>query len=227
MEAEMKHSVTAAAMALLVAVTSPIRSLEVTQPVQPDFGEQLLCNSRADKLPEAEQKGAREECGRPLREYNAAMALYTAQLAKQEKESAGPWALSLMPLSSGGWLRVLIDDNGQFAVFATRRQLMRDGPRVYVWFRWEHRHPEYWNGTTAYQSLVERDLLDCARQVKKVVSQQGYVGNNLAGGSSGLSVVVEEKDGKWTPVIPGTVDEVLLDWACSSAPARVKQPAAR
>jgi restriction endonuclease len=65
------------------------------------------------------------------------------------------------------------------------------------------------------------------RQVRKVVSQSGYGGNSLGDELHEDKVVLDEKDAKWIPEVPGTIGELLLTWACTSAPARVKAPAAQ
>jgi hypothetical protein len=105
---------------------------------------------------------------------------------------------------------------------------MREGAKVYVWFRWEYQHPQPWNHSSnnIVSSLVMREVYDCTRQVSKELSQVGYAENNLQHELNDAQLVFEEGTQKWVPVIPGTIGEYMLNWACTTAPAHAKAPAA-
>jgi hypothetical protein len=50
----------------------------------------------------------------------------------------------------------------------------------------------------------------------KIVSLTLYRENNLAG--EGSANTFDESKTSWTPVIPGTMADFSLDWACKIAP---------
>jgi len=130
------------------------------------------------------------------------------------------WAASLDKLSSGGWVFLLVSSDGTFAVFGSHRHATREGNVATIWLRFEYREEQV-NGSETYKSLVERNKYDCVRMTSKEVSSTYYGENNL--GSGGSSLTFDESKAAWTPAIPGTLGDELLDWACKSTPRPSKK----
>jgi surface-adhesin protein E len=119
------------------------------------------------------------------------------------------WAQSLDKLPNGGWMLLMVSDDGTFAVFGSLRHATREGDVVSVWERWEYRERQA-NNT---RSSVVRKMYDCARVVSKPVSSASYSQSNLSGAASSNAY-----DERWVPVVPGSMGDSLLEWACKSTP---------
>jgi hypothetical protein len=116
----------------------------------------------------------------------------------------------------GGWKLLDVSSDGTTAIFGSHRHDSRKGNVVAVWLRYEYRDSRSQNGES-FKSLVERSLYDCDRIASKEISQTAYPDNNLEGVPV-LSSTFDEGKVTWTPVIPGTVGDELLDWACKTTP---------
>jgi hypothetical protein len=138
-----------------------------------------------------------------------------AKAAEQKKAiyaaTRNVWADRLDTLPSGGWTLLSVSPDGTYAVFGSRRHGSRRGSVVAVWLRLENREAQSANGTT-FKSEVERDLYDCERITSKATSVTYYSDNNLNG--PGRSDTYDENKVTWSPVIPGTLGDSLLEWAC-------------
>jgi hypothetical protein len=148
----------------------------------------------------------------------------SATAAEQKKqhfvETAATWATSLEPMPAGGWGFLEVSADGTLAIFGSRRHATREGNVTALWFRYEYRESQS-NGNESYKSAVQRQLYDCARMSSKVVSIALYRESNLSG--EGSSNTFDESKIRWAPVIPGTMGDFLLDWACKAAP-RAQSP---
>jgi hypothetical protein len=120
---------------------------------------------------------------------------------------------STRELPDGGWVLLIVPADGTLAVFGSHRHATRRGSVATVWLRYEYRGRQSTNGFS-YKSAVERFMYDCERVAGKSVSSTFYSENNL--GEAGQSYVYDEGKVAWTPVIPGTVGESLLEWACKT-----------
>lgn len=125
------------------------------------------------------------------------------------------WAAALDRLPSGGWIFLQVSSDGTSAIFGSRRHATREGSVVAVWLRTEYREGQS-SGSESFKSVVERYMYDCARMTSKQVSSTFYRANNLA--EPGSSLTFEEGKVAWAPVIPGTIGDSLLDWACKTVP---------
>jgi hypothetical protein len=134
------------------------------------------------------------------------------------------WATSLDKLPNGGWKFLMVSEDGTYAVFGSLRHAIREGNVVSVWLRFENREQQINGAGASYKSLVERRMYDCARVTAKAVSSTYYVESNLSG--VGSSSTYDEKKLAWDPVIPGSVGDSLLEWACNSTPRAAPPPKA-
>lgn len=166
-----------------------------------------------------EYKAAMDPTARSGSFADTQKALSECQARETEKRknvtaATGPvWATKLDPLSSGGWEVQDVTADGISVLFGSRRHEVRKGTTVTVWLRDEFRETQVKNGQT-YKGLVERDVYDCERMTTKVLSVTYYAENNLQ--ASGNSYAYDEGAVRWIPIIPGTVGESILDWACKS-----------
>lgn len=145
-----------------------------------------------------------------------------ADLASEQKKAEleatrDTWAASLDKLPNGGWMFLMVSPDGTYAVFGSHRHATREGSVVSLWLRYEYREQQTINGYSNVKSAVERDMYDCASVRSKSVSNT-YYGESNIGGGSGTSISYDEAKVAWAPVIPGTVGDYLLDWACKTVP---------
>ena len=124
-------------------------------------------------------------------------------------ETRKVWAASLDKLPNGEWIFLTVSEDGTLAVFATFRNATREENVVSVWQRWEYRDQQ----PDKSRSAAVREMYDCVHKASKPVLAVNYAQNNL--GNQASSKSYEEK---WVPVVPGTLRDQLLDWACKSVP---------
>jgi hypothetical protein len=182
---------------------------EANPPCQPEY-KAALDATGSPKFAEAQKQ--LDDC--------TALFMQQQEIAEQKKHAefavtGHTWAATLDRLPEGGWTFVMVSDEGTYAVFGTRRHAIRTGDVVTVWLRFEYREPQT-NSGERYKSQVERKVYDCARMASKTVSDTRYAENNLTG--VGASDTYDESKISWTPAIPGTVGDFLIDWACKSVP---------
>jgi hypothetical protein len=127
--------------------------------------------------------------------------------------SRNEWAAALKPLPGGEWMLLMVDDDGLFAIFGSHRHATREGNVATLWLRYEQRESQTESGEY-YRSKVERVMYDCARVASKIVSITYYGGSNLD--AIGNSFTYDVSKVGWAPVIPGTIGDSLIDWACKS-----------
>lgn len=124
------------------------------------------------------------------------------------------WLGSLQRMPAGGW-RYLTSGGGLsqgIVVYFSTHHVMLEGNVVTAWLRWEYQVPQT-QGLVTYRSAVTREVIDCARDAAKVVAETLYPDQNL-GGTAGDSEVYSLRMLQWTPIIPGTLGDNVLSWAC-------------
>jgi hypothetical protein len=154
--------------------------------------------------------------------YRKCTAIADEQKKAEFAATRDPWAASLERLPNGGWTFLMVSPDGTYAVFGSHRHATREGNIVALWLRYEHREQQTNGANGHYKSDVEREMYDCARVASKGVATTYYPENNLGG--VGPSYTYEEAKVAWSPAIPGTVGDFLLDWACKTTP-RAQSPA--
>ena len=179
---------------------------------------------RADEDPCAQQykewtaaKSGTPEYDQAYKYWQSCQAIVSQQKKTELAGSRDTWAASLDKLPNGGWIYLTVSPDGTYAVFGSHRHAIREGNVVALWLRYEYRESQTNHAAVGYKSVVERDMYDCARVTSKAVADTYYSDNNLGGGG-GTSYTYEEKSVTWVPVIPGTLGDTLLDWACKSVP---------
>ena len=151
-------------------------------------------------------------------EWEKAWKECTATANQQKTESyaatGDTWAASLAKLPNGGWTLLMVSPDGTYAVFGSHRHATRDGNVVALWLRHEYREEQTTSAGERFRSSVVRSMFDCARVASKGVSYTYYSRNNLD--AVGPSYTYDETKVAWSPAIPGTMGDSLLDWACKT-----------
>lgn len=124
------------------------------------------------------------------------------------------WFASLHPMPGGGWLYLTSTSNdgadGTVLYFSTHH-IMADGNVVTVWFRWEYETAQT-QDMTSFRSAATREEFDCTRDAEIVISMTTYSDQDLEG--KGNTIDDDPKTSRWAPIIPGTLGETELNWAC-------------
>jgi len=122
------------------------------------------------------------------------------------------WVRTLDPMTSGGWEFRSVAGDGSWAAYGTDHQMKRAGKIVTIWLRQEFAEAQHDGNGDAYLSVVQKTDYDCVKDQARPMLVIYYAENNLKGGTD-----TEEADPKapWSPVIPGTLAESNLQWACS------------
>src|SRR5258708_24381580 len=191
-------------------VASPCLSQEPTPPERQES--RVSFQERTKDMTPEERARADEERNKKVEEFDAAEKIYYQQ-------TATAWAQSLKAISENGWTPIEIDPAGTVAIFATRRQLVRDGSHVFAWFRWENRIPVKWKpNANAYSSTVEELEFDCKRKVSMHVTRSPYIENGPVHGFTNNEDLSSESLKYWSPLFPHSIGLAQLTWACTNAP---------
>ncbi len=135
---------------------------------------------------------------------------------EREARKADPmaWVRALDPMSAGGWQFRTVAADGSWAAFSTDHQLKRSGRLVTVWLRQEYPEPQRSSNGDVYMSNVEKVQYDCGNARIRVLVVVYYSENNIAGTQQ--SDETDAKQAPWSPVVPGTQNEIISDWACKN-----------
>ena len=93
--------------------------------------------------------------------------------------------------------------------FATRHDSERKGDIVTMWTRVEYKYPHH---PLDHRSAVSRDDWDCKNKARSTTGLVFYQWNNLQDESPERSTNPLRS---WEKIVPGTVGEALLTFACS------------
>ena len=136
--------------------------------------------------------------------------------AEEDAANRHDWVDSLDPMKDRGWTLLEGNVDGRTAIFATRKQLIRNDDVVSAWFRVEMRSSD------SEGSELWREDYDCKRLLGRQVSSDLYSKPNLEGPNPAYSRFVAQKDQSWVPQKPDSVGEGMMDWACKFAPLAAK-----
>jgi Surface-adhesin protein E len=156
-----------------------------------------------------------------LKNLEACLAIAQEQEKAEWAETRNSWAASLDKLPNGGWEFLMVSADGTYAIFGSHRHGTREGNVVAIWLRYEFRDKQIINGNVV-RSRVERNLYDCAGVRSKPVSDGFYPQSNLGG--EPITNTFDEAKVAWSPAIPGTVGDSLLDWACKTTTRAQPKP---
>jgi hypothetical protein len=162
------------------------------------------------QTPEQEKQWAVER----ERANQAAQARAEQLVRERAARKANPmgWVRTLDAMASGGWEFRSVATDGSWAIFTSTHQLKRSGQIVTGWIRFEYAEPQTGQGNP-YMSAVEKQEYDCKKQQTRNLLAIYYSANNIQGTEE-----TEEADPKatpWSPIVPGTREEMNFTWACS------------
>ena len=162
------------------------------------------------QTPEQEKQWAVER----ERANQAAQARAEQLVRERAARKANPmgWVRTLDAMASGGWEFRSVATDGSWAIFTSTHQLKRSGQIVTGWIRFEYAEPQTGQGNP-YMSAVEKQEYDCKKQQTRNLLAIYYSANNIQGTEE-----TEEADPKatpWSPIVPGTREEMKFTWACS------------
>jgi hypothetical protein len=149
-----------------------------------------------------------------------ALAEQRAHAEQVERERAArkadpmAWVRTLDPMTAGGWEFRTVAGDGSWAAFSTTHQLKRSGHAVTVWLRQEFAEPQADTNGDRYLSMVQRVEYDCGRDRARPTLVIYYADNNIKG--VGQTEQADPKQTPWTPIIPGTLGESEMEWACNA-----------
>ena len=129
--------------------------------------------------------------------YNAKLGLLIAVLLM----SVGP--------AYAEWQVVDKDDHHEYAVYIDPDTIRRNGEVVKWWELWDHETVQTVAGESRLSMKFQREH-DCAETLQRPLSQTWFAGN-MGSGKVGFS---NSNEGKWQPVQPGSIAQMLWKLAC-------------
>src|SRR5215212_4204061 len=110
--------------------------------------------------------------------------------------------------ANGGW--VAVNDTGKFIAFADPATISKSGDTVKMWDLLEYRQVREVEGYR-YSSQRSESEYDCNKALTRPLVMFLHVG--MMG--SGETVFDSATPDEWQKVAPGSVNEVLLNYACA------------
>jgi hypothetical protein len=125
------------------------------------------------------------------------------------------WLASLEPLTNGGWQYFTSSGpgSGESVLYVSTHDITIQGKLVTAWFRWEFMTNQTYAIYQTYRSFVDRTEIDCATDATRELAATYYADSNLDGASN--SQVADPKSAPWSPAVPGTIGELMVEWGCA------------
>jgi hypothetical protein len=130
------------------------------------------------------------------------------------------WVRTLDPMEAGGWEFRTVASDGSSASYTTTHQMKRSGKTVTIWLRQEFAEAQVDPNGDQYLSLVQKVEYDCNKEQARPLLIIYYAANNIKG--SAQTEQADPKQSPWTPIVPGTLGELNLQWACATERGSVK-----
>jgi Surface-adhesin protein E len=201
-------------LALAVLIAAPIVSSADDPPPSPESEQAKGARQTTPSTPEspADSNPTPPEQAGPS----------TPAPAPDPTEAYEQWLRTLQPLPEGGWryLTTGLTNSDQTVLYYSTHHIGLNGSMVTAWFRWEYQH-DIPDGLLRVRSLVTRDRIDCASDAEMPLSQTAYSQQNMRGTASAEEV--DPKSALWTPIIPGSLGEAELNWACDKVLKNAQQ----
>ncbi len=121
--------------------------------------------------------------------------------------------LTLLSLSGGPayaeWFKVSDGDEGGKTVYVDPTTIRRDSNLVKMWQFYDYKTVQTVGGNR-FLTAKEQWEFDCAEERSRVVARKEFSGNM----GSGTMVSTNSQVGKWLPVIPGSIGQIVWEIAC-------------
>lgn len=130
------------------------------------------------------------------------------------------WMAALEPLPAGGWRYFTNSAPGSdaYVVYVSTHNVRVQGAVVTAWFRWEYMTAQTYAAYITYRSDVVRAEINCQTDALRDMAITLYSGNNLEGSTN--SKVSDPGVVQWSPAVPGTIGESIVEWGCAQIRSR-------
>jgi hypothetical protein len=122
-------------------------------------------------------------------------------------------ALTLLVLSSGPayaeWIKVSEGDEPGKTVYVDPATIRRNSNLVKMWQFYDYKTVQTLGGNR-FLTAKEQWEFDCAEKRSRVVARKEFSGNM----GSGTMVFTNSEVGKWIPVMPDSIGEIVWNVAC-------------
>lgn len=117
--------------------------------------------------------------------------------------------LGLVSISAmADWVEV--GGNEATAAYADPATIRRAGNLVKMWHLLDYAKARGFEGIKPYMSVMMQDEYDCEQARTRTLSLSIHSGNM----GEGLMLAINAEPGKWRPVSPDTLVEILREFAC-------------
>ena len=106
------------------------------------------------------------------------------------------------------WVEVGKSD--MVTAYVSSTSIKKKGSKVKMWHMQDYLNENYTSDGQAYLSTKQQSEFDCSAEKVKRISFVWYSGKM----GEGNSIIIDNEQGKWVPVVPGSQGEVLLNIAC-------------
>ena len=122
-------------------------------------------------------------------------------------------ALTLLVLGNGSayaeWIMVSDSDEAGKTVYVDPNTIRRNSNLVKMWQFYDYKTVQTL-GSIRFLTAKEQWEFDCAEGRSRVVARKEFSGNM----GSGTMVSTNSQVGKWLPVMPGSIGEIVWNVAC-------------
>ena len=121
--------------------------------------------------------------------------------------------LTLLVLSSrpayAEWVKVSDSDEAGKTVYVDPATIRRNSNLVKMWQFYDYQTVQTVGGNR-FLTAKEQWEFDCAEERSRVVARKEFSGNM----GSGTMVSTNSQEGKWVPVMPGSIGQTVWEAAC-------------
>jgi hypothetical protein len=120
--------------------------------------------------------------------------------------------ITLLVLSSGPayaeWVAVSVNDETGVTAYFDPHTIRRKGELVKMWVLYDYKTVQ--TMIISFLSIRKQHQFDCAEERTRTFAERYFTGNM----GSGKVVFNNSDEGKWSPVQPGSVGQILWNYAC-------------
>jgi hypothetical protein len=106
------------------------------------------------------------------------------------------------------WVKIGFHDD--ITSYANSESITRSGVTVKMWYLYDFDMPKQFDITKTFKSAKAQNEFDCKEEQSRRLVLIAYSGNM---GSEDV-IKIDNKVGKWSPIVPDSILESLFDYAC-------------